>query len=332
MNSGDTPLLQQNWRPTAPIENLKKRARILQQIRAFFLERNMLEVDTPALSHAGLSEPNIESFQVTNTIDSLYLHTSPEFPMKRLLAAGSGSIYQIARVFRQGESGRNHNPEFTLLEWYRVGWSYRELMDEVADLVTTIIGEERLKHSPEWLSYCDAFNHYLSIEPLTASVDELAQTGKDQGIELYSDKNSDKMDRNGWLDLLFAEKIQPHLGRGQITFIYDYPSDQASLARLKPDDPNLAERFELFVEGMELGNGFGELTDAKEQRTRFNGDIKIREERRAHLPPIDERFLGALEYGLPECSGVAIGIDRLVMVVLGAGSIDEVISFPIEAS
>ena len=314
-----------DWQPTAPIENLKKRARILQQIRAFFLERAVLEVDTPALSRAGATEPNIESFQ---TAESLYLHTSPEFPMKRLLAAGSGSIYQIAKVFRQGESGRNHNPEFTLLEWYRVGWDYRELMDEIATLITSIMGDKRLKRPPEWLSYCEAFNRYLAIDPLKASVDELARCAKERGIDLYSAA----MEHSGWLDLLFAEKIQPHLGRGGITFIYDYPADQASLARLKPDNPNLAERFELFVEGIELGNGFGELTDATEQRERFENDLKIREERGADTPPVDENFLGALEQGLPECSGVAIGIDRLVMAVLDTESINEVISFPIGRS
>ena len=317
-----------DWQPTASIENLKNRARILQQIRAFFLERDVLEVDTPALSYAGLSEPNIESFQVIHSTDLLYLHTSPELPMKRLLAAGSGSIYQIARAFRQGESGRNHNPEFTLLEWYRVGWGYRELMDEIAQLVTTIIGTERLIKPPEWLSYGEAFNRYLAIDPLIASADELARCAEGQGIDLQADE----MDHSGWLDLLFAEKIQPHLGRGRITFIYDYPADQASLARLKAENPNLAERFELFVEGAELGNGFGELTDAKEQRLRFEHDLKIREKRGAHCPPIDEHFLAALEHGLPECSGVAIGIDRLVMAVLEAGAIDEVIAFPLERS
>ena len=314
-----------DWQPTAPIENLKKRARVLQKIRAFFLQRDVLEVDTPALSCAGLTEPNIESFQTT---ELLYLHTSPEFPMKRLLAAGSGSIYQIAKVFRQGESGRNHNPEFTLLEWYRVGWGYQELMNEVAELVTTVMGEGRLKHSPEWLSYCDAFGQYLSIDPLIASVGELAQCAEEQGIDLYAGE----MGRNEWLDLLFAEKIQPHLGQGRITFIYDYPAEQASLARLKHSNPNLAERFELFIEGMELGNGFGELTDAKEQRQRFKHDLDVREERGVVKPPLDEHFLAALEAGMPDSSGVAIGIERLLMVALAANSIDEVISFPMERS
>lgn len=317
-----------DWHPTATIENLKNRARILQQIRAFFLERSVLEVDTPALSYAAISEPNIESFQLTDSSDRLYLHTSPELPMKRLLAAGSGSIYQIAKVFRQGEAGRNHNPEFTLLEWYRVGWDYRALMDEIVALVTAIIGTERLSKPPEWLSYGDAFNRYLAIDPLIASADELARCAEGQGIDLHADE----MARGGWLDLLFAEKIQPHLGRGRISFIYDYPADQASLARLKPENPTLAERFELFVEGVELGNGFGELTDAKEQRARFEHDLKIREKRGAHLPPIDERFLAALEHGLPECSGVAIGLERLVMAVLEADAIDEVIAFPLERS
>lgn len=320
--------MSDEWQPTASIENLKKRARLLQQIRAFFLERSVLEVDTPTLSYAGLSEPNIESFQLTDSSNRLYLHTSPELPMKRLLAAGSGSIYQIARVFRQGESGRNHNPEFTLLEWYRVGWGYRELMDEIVQLLTTIIGTERLTKPAEWLSYEDAFERYLQIDPLSATADELARCAEGQGIDLHADE----MACNDWLDLLFAEKIQPQLGRGRISFIYDYPANQASLARLKPDNSNLAERFELFVDGVELGNGFGELTDAKEQRARFEHDLVVRERRGAHLAPLDERFLAALEHGLPECSGVAIGIDRLLMAVLEAGSIDEVIAFPLARS
>ncbi|MDH3355081.1 MAG: EF-P lysine aminoacylase EpmA [Chromatiales bacterium] len=315
-----------DWQPTAPIENLKKRARILQQIRAFFLQRDVLEVDTPTLSHAGLSEPNIESFQTT---EAFYLHTSPEFPMKRLLAAGSGSIYQIAKVFRQGESGRNHNPEFTLLEWYRVGWCYRELMDEIVELITIILGTEQLNQPPERLTYCDAFTHYLSIDPLTVSSDELARCAEEQGIMMNTPEG---MNREAWLDLLFAEKIQPNLGRGHITFIYDYPAEQASLARLKPDNSNLAERFELFVEGMELGNGFGELTDAKEQRQRFEHDLLVRGERNAPKPLLDENFLAALESGMPDASGVAIGIDRLVMAALGAGSIEAVIAFPMECS
>ncbi|MCW8826378.1 MAG: EF-P lysine aminoacylase GenX, partial [Gammaproteobacteria bacterium] len=223
-----------------------------------------------------------------------------------------------------------HNPEFTLLEWYREGWDYRALMDEIAELITTIIGDERLEQAPEWLSYCEAFLRYLAINPLTASTDELARCAVEQGIELYSE--GEGMERSGWLDLLFAEKIQPHLGRGRISFIYDYPAEQASLARLKPEDSSLAERFELFIEGVELGNGFGELTDGSEQRLRFEHDLDIRSARGAHLPPIDERFLAALEQGLPGCSGVAIGIDRLLMAVLDADSIDEVIAFPIERS
>lgn len=317
-----------DWQPTASIDNLKKRARILQQIRAFFLERDVLEVDTPALSHAGLTEPNIESFRVSNSVDPFYLHTSPEFPMKRLLAAGSGSIYQVAKVFRQGESGRNHNPEFTLLEWYREGWDYRQLMDEIVELLTDVLGENFLKKSPEWVSYCDAFEAHLSVDPLTATVDELARCAQLQGIDLCAEK----MTRGEWLDLLFAERIQPHLGQGRITFVYDYPAEQASLARIKQSNPDLAERFELFIEGIELGNGFGELTNASEQRLRFEHELQQRTERGMHLPLIDEHFLEALAAGLPECSGVAIGIERLLMIVVDASSIDEVISFPIARS
>lgn len=317
-----------DWQPTASIDNLKKRARILQQIRAFFLERDVLEVDTPALSHAGLTEPNIESFRINNSADSLYLHTSPEFPMKRLLAAGSGSIYQIAKVFRQGESGRNHNPEFTLLEWYREGWNYRQLMDEIVKLLTVVLGESFLKEPPEWLSYCDAFGLHLSLDPLTATVDELAHCAQLQGIDLCAEE----MTRDEWLDLLFAERIQPHLGRSRITFVYDYPAEQASLARIKEDNPNLAERFELFIEGIELGNGFGELTNASEQRLRFEHELQQRTERGMHLPLIDENFLNALTAGLPECAGVAIGVERLLMILIDASSIDEVIPFPIGRS
>ncbi len=313
-----------DWQPTAPIENLKARARILQQIRTFFLERGLLEVDTPALSQAGLTDPNIESFRTTGADVALYLHSSPEFPMKRLLAAGSGSIYQIAKVFRQGESGRHHNPEFTLLEWYRVGWNYRQIMDEIVELLTPILGERCLQAPPEWLSYGDAFALHLALDPLNASIDQLAQCAARQEIALHAGE----MSRGAWLDLLFGGIIQPQLGRGKITFIYDYPADQASLARIKPSDPGLAERFELFIDGIELGNGFGELTHADEQRTRFEHELQKRAARGMHLPQIDENLLDALEAGLPECAGVAIGIERLLMVVLRAASIDEVIAFP----
>jgi lysyl-tRNA synthetase class 2 len=313
------------------LANLKARAAILQQIRYFFIERGVLEVETPTLSAAALSSPAIDSFVTRYTGPghaagaNLYLHTSPEFPMKRLLAAGSGPIYQLGKVFRQGEAGRRHNPEFTLLEWYRPGFDHHALMDEVAALVAPILG---LREVAERLSYRDAFMRYATVDPFVATIDELRTTAHRLGIESFDAGE----ERDIWLDLILSHRIEPHLGTGGLCFLTDYPASQAALARLNPDNPAVAERFELYYRGVELANGFHELGDSIEQRQRFEAELAERAAQQRETPPMDELLLAALESGLPECAGVALGVDRLVMLTVGAASLDEVIAFSIERS
>ena len=318
-----------DWRPGAALGDLRERARILQRIRAFFAAREIWEVETPTLSTAALSSPAIDSFVTrytgpghANGVD-LYLHTSPEFPMKRLLAAGSGSIYQLCKVFRQGEAGRRHNPEFTLLEWYRPGLDHHALMDEVEALVATILV---LEGRAERLSYRDAFLQFAGIDPLAASIEELRATAQRLGIMGFDAGE----ERDGWLDLILSHSVEPNLGRDGLCFLTDYPASQAALARLNPANPAVAERFELYYRGVELANGFHELGDSAEQRKRFESELADRAAQGRETPPLDEWLLAALQSGLPECSGVALGVDRLVMLALGADSLEQVIAFGIE--
>lgn len=314
------------WGPSAHLDALRARAVLLARVRAFFAEAGVLEVDTPILSRAGASDPALNSFRArTGDGRLLYLHTSPEFPMKRLLAAGSGPIYQICKVFRDDERGRLHHPEFSLLEWYRPGWDEGRLMDEVAALVRLVL--ERPELPVERLSYRDLFRQRLNVDPWTASSDTLRARALEVGI---SGAESLELERDAWLDLLLSHSLEPQLGRARLTFVQDYPPSQAALARVRPGDPPVAERFELYLEGVELANGFCELIDAEEQRARFLADLAIRESRGQHCPPLDERLLAALEAGLPECAGVALGLDRLLMLAIGAHHIDEVLAFPLE--
>ena len=312
-----------DWQPTASIENLKLRAALLAKLRQFFAARGILEVDTPALSRAGATDRHIRSFRVEDGHGgALYLHTSPEFPMKRLLAAGSGDIWQLGKVFRGGEAGRTHNPEFTMLEWYRLGYDHHRLMAEVAELVSTLVPG---RGAPDYLSYREAFRRHAGLDPFTASGRDCRAVMERSGRHPPAES---ELDMDGWLDLLAGELVYPALGKGGLTFIYDYPASQAALARVRPGDPPLAERFEAFMDGMELANGFHELTDAVEQRRRFEADRTYRREQGLMDVPMDQRLLAALEHGLPGCAGVAVGFDRLVMIMAGARSIDEVMAFP----
>lgn len=319
------------WRPDAPLQNLKERARILQRIRAFFSEREVMEVETPMLSPAALTDPAIDSLGTRYVGPGhadglkLYLHTSPEFPMKRLLTAGSGPIYQLCKVFRQGEAGRRHNPEFTMLEWYRPGFDHHRLMDEVEALVTTIL---ELEGKAERLSYQQAFMRYAQIDPLNSSIAQL----RDAAVRLDCGGFDAGEDRDLWLDLILSHGVEPHLGRGGLCFLTDYPASQAALARLNPDNPAVAERFELYYKGIELANGFHELGDSGEQRQRFESELAERTAQGQEVCPMDEKLLAALEAGFPDCAGVALGVDRLVMLALGAESLDEVIAFTLERS
>ena len=323
-----------HWRPSADLSVLRLRAELLAQIRAFFAARGVLEVETPALSAAAITDPHLASF---NTCYSgpgsqhgrpLYLHTSPEFAMKRLLAAGSGCIYQIARVFRDGEAGSRHNPEFTLLEWYRVGFDHHRLMDEVAELVGMLLAGRLALAEPERLSYRQIFQHHLNLDPHRATVADLAACAETRNISIPTGMPPD--DPDPWLDLLLTHCVEPRLGSGRLTFVHDYPASQAALARLRPDDPPVGERFELYINGIELANGFHELGDTVEQRHRFAQENAAR--RAAGLPvmPVDEHLLAALEFGLPDCAGVALGFDRLVMLATRKTSLAEVLAFPLD--
>lgn len=315
-----------DWRPTASLENLKLRAGLLAQLRQFFATRNVLEVDTPALSRTGATDRHIQSFRVeADHGGGFYLHTSPEFPMKRLLAAGSGDIWQLAKVFRRGEAGRLHNPEFSLLEWYRLGFDHHRLMQEVAELVATLV--PRLRGAMQSLTYREAFQSHAHLDPFQASAGDcraaLTAAGRHPPAE-------GELDPEGWLDLVAAELVYPALGQGGLTFIYDYPASQAALARVRPGEPPLAERFEAFLDGVELANGFHELLDSAEQRRRFEQDRARRKAAGLRDVPLDERLIAALAEGMPECSGVALGFDRLVMIAAGARSLQDVLAFPVD--
>lgn len=312
------------WQPSATLETLRLRARILRTIRAFFAARDVLEVETPSLSLAGTTDPALTSLHTTvAALDASrsYLHTSPEFAMKRLIAAGSGDIYQICRVYRDGELGRWHEPEFTLLEWYRIGWDDHALMDEVGELCTKCLGPERIQASPLRLSYTEAFEKHLGVGA-ASDEDVLAAALASHGIEV-----PETIDRRSLLDLAMGTAIVPALPRDRLIYICDFPADQAALARLKDSNPQVAARFEVFINGIELANGFAELTDASEQRARFDAERMEQARAGREAPPIDEALLAALAHGLPECAGVAVGIDRLVAIAAGLDYIGAAISF-----
>jgi lysyl-tRNA synthetase class 2 len=315
------------WRPSANWSALQRRADLLARARSFFSERNVLEVETPILSAAGVTDPQIESLttRVRGRPGSLYLGTSPEFAMKRLVAAGSGDIYQICKVFRDGEIGRWHNPEFTMLEWYRVGFDDAALMAEVEALVRALLGPTRRLAAAERLTYAAALERHAGVDAHTASEAELAAAAVAHGIVCDA-----ALDRDARLDLLMGLVVGPHLGRACPTFLCDYPASQAALARLKPGQPRVAARFEFYLDGIELANGFHELGISAEQRARFLQDLSVRRDRGQPEPPIDEHLLSALSAGLPDCAGVALGVDRLAAVAIGAASLAEVIAFPID--
>ena len=314
-----------DWRPSASLDTLRLRARLLAQIRAFFHARDVWEVETPALSQAATPDPHIHSFALASPAGTrpYYLHTSPEFPMKRLLAAGSGSIYQICKVFRNGEAGRRHNPEFTLLEWYRSDFDHHALMHELDVLLRELVSEHLLLKSTQYFSYQQAMQRFVGLDPFTANVDGLQDCAQRHGLEVASLGD----DRDAWLDLLVSHVLEPALPRDCPVFIYDYPASQAALARVQDQ---VAERFELYINGMELANGFHELADHAEQRRRF--ELENQHRRQMGLPamPLDEPLLAALEQGLPDCAGVALGVDRLLMLIAGKMEIAAVLSFDSE--
>lgn len=320
-----------DWEPAAPLSALALRAQLLVRLRDFFAQRQVLEVETPILSSAAATDPQLESFATRYTGPGaaqgqrLYLHTSPEFFMKRLLAAGSGPIYQICKVFRNGEAGRLHNPEFTLLEWYRPGFDHHRLMDEVEALVRYALAPWCALGAGERLTYREAFLRHAGLDPHAADRSRLAACAA--AHDLHPPEATLSVD--AWRDLLLTHLVEPQLGQNGPTFLYDYPASQAALARIRPDTPALAERFELYIEGVELANGYHELGDANAQRARFKADSTARRAAGQDEAPIDERLLAALAHGLPDCAGVALGVDRLLMLASGARSLEEVLAFPI---
>jgi elongation factor P--(R)-beta-lysine ligase len=329
---------REDWRPAASRERLIARAALLQRTREFFAARSVLEVDTPVVVNAPVSDVHIHSSCVrlvaepaaagTAPAERYFLHTSPEYAMKRLLAAGSGDIYQICHVVRGNERGRLHNAEFTLIEWYRIGFSLAELMDEADTLVRVLLGPTAPPKS-ERVSYREAFLRELALDPFTASETALAQAAEPLGLRAAATGGAaGRMSRDEWLELLMGGVVGPRLGHDALTFVHGYPATQAALARLDPADPRSAQRFELYCAGIELANGFHELSQPAEQRARFEHDNMRRKQLGLPVFPLDERLLAALEAGLPDCAGVALGFDRVAMLALGATHIDEVLPFP----
>lgn len=315
------------WLPSASAATLCARAALLRVIREFFHARGVMEVDTPALSRHGTVDRHIDSFEVSGPDGVRWLHTSPEFAMKRLLAAGSGPIYQLCHVFRAEPAAALHNPEFMMLEWYRPGWTHLQLMDEVADLVRQAMaamagGSGASSQRIERHTYCEAFLRHARLDPMSAPIGDLRSGLAALGIEVAPDLPAeDAEDRDFWLDLWMGAVVGPRLGAEAPCFVHDFPASQCALSIVRHDDPPVAERFELLWRGVELANGFHELTDPVEQRRRFEADAEWRRQHGKPTPLMDANLLAALEVGMPDGAGVALGVDRLLMLLLGAGSL-----------
>lgn len=325
--------MMHDWQPSATLDVLRLRAHLLARIRHFFVVRGLLEVETPALSAAASPAPQLASCALdyrgpyAPADGRLYLHTSPEYPMKRLLAAGSGSIFQLCRVFRDGESGARHNPEFTLLEWYRVGFDLDRLIDEIERLLHSVLAGIRELPAAVQYTYGELFRCFAGVDGLTADAASLRACLERHGHRPPDGMTDAENSLDAWRDLVLTHVIEPQL-RG-LVFVRDYPASQAALARVIDTTPAVAARFECYLDGVELANGFHELADADEQRRRFAAEN--RERAAAGLPsmPLDERLLAALSAGLPDCSGVALGFDRLVMCAIGTERIEDVLAFGI---
>ncbi len=315
-----------SWQPTASLVALRRRAELLTQVRQFFALRQVLEVETPMLSMAAVSDPQLHPFETRFEPDGggagriLYLHTSPEYPMKRLLAAGSGPVWQLCRVFRNGEQGRRHNPEFSMLEWYQPGMNHHQLMDQVEALTHSVLGHAGARR----VRYADLFKEYFAgLDIHQCATTELAELG------CLHTGFTGELSRDAWLDLLFSHVIEPDLLAP--TFVYAWPASQAALAQVVDGDDRVpvAARFEYFIQGMELANGYLELTDADEQTRRFAADQQQRIALGKAALPVDQYLVDALSAGLPESAGVALGFDRLLMLAMGASHINEVLAFPL---
>ena len=323
-----------NWLPSASLAQLSARATMLKTIRDFFNNLHVLEVETPSLSQAAVTDVHLQCFKTQfvgrNISDKplvnggvpLYLQTSPEFQMKRLLAAGSGSIYQISKVYRNEESGRFHNPEFSLLEWYKVGFDHHQLMDEMSVLLMSILNCD----TPSRCSYQDAFITILNVDPLIASIEELKLAGAHLQLGDVLDNETDK---DTILQLLFCIAIESKIGQDEPCFVYDFPASQAALARINTKDDRVADRFEVYYKSVELANGFHELNNSKEQLKRFQADNQLRQKMGLAEMPIDQKFVACLDH-LPDCAGVALGLDRLLMLATNQKHINDVLSFSVD--
>ncbi|MDB4260170.1 EF-P lysine aminoacylase EpmA [Porticoccaceae bacterium] len=307
------------WQPGANMTALRQRSRVLSELREFFQQRQIMEVDLPLLSRATVTDLNIDSIEARNDEVGAYLQTSPEYFMKRLLASGSGDIYSLGKAFRDAESGRRHNPEFTLLEWYRCGWDEHQLMDEVVELIATLVPEIAVRRC----SYAELFIQHLQVDPHLIDLANLQNLAVAASSESWADET-----RANCLDLLFSVLIEPQLDDG-LVLVYDYPACQAALAKCAEDSQGrqVSRRFEGFLNRVELANGYCELTDVAEQESRFTKDQRLRKLSGKAAVAADQRLLAAMESGLPECAGVAMGVDRLLMQLQGADSIDQVMAF-----
>lgn len=308
---------ESHWQPAAEPAVLRRRAQLYQDIRAFFASRDVLEVDTPLLSSAMNPDPAITSFQVQTTSSPLFLQTSPEFAMKRLLAAGTGSIWQMAKVFRAGEFGRKHNPEFTMLEWYRVGFDEHQLMAEVVALLEHVSQRSLLVSK---ISYRDAFMEYAQFDPQQIPLAELQRLTRARF-------QWDEPQREAMLDLWLSEVVEPGFQPDHITLLTDWPKSMAALAEIAPDS-QLARRFEVYWQGVELANGYFELSDARQQQDRLEAQQALRARSRQTVAPLDAYLQAAMAAGLPQCAGVALGVDRLLMLLCGCTDVRQVIAFP----
>ncbi len=312
-----------NWQSGSSLEGLKQRAELLAALRDFFRQRAVMEVDVPLLGRSSVTDINIESISAVVSGNSGYLQTSPEYFLKRLLASGAGDIYCLGKAFRDGESGGRHNPEFTLLEWYRLGWDEHQLMDELAELIQPLFVAQDKPMATVKMTYAEAFTSVLGLDPQDTALVNLQELAVVYGSASWADES-----RSNCLDLLFSLCVEPQLPAG-LVFIYDYPACQSALAQIHSNDKGqlVSRRFEAFINGMELANGYFELTDAVEQARRFASDVQQRAQAGQSEVPVDKHLLDALEAGMPACAGVALGVDRLLMQLQSAGSIAEIMPF-----
>ncbi len=322
-----------DFKPTATVETLKRRAEVVRTLRRFFDERKFFEVETPILSHDIVVDRYLHPVAVAKKAltgaandrdEKLWMQTSPEFGMKRIVAAGAVAIYQIGKCFRRSESGPRHNPEFTMLEWYRIGDDMHSAMGLLGELVEKVLS----KPKTQFVSYRDVFKQHANVDPFTCAVQDLRAVATEANVEL--EMPADEQHRDDWLNLILSTLVEPHLGVGRPLIVYDWPASQAALAIVREGDPPMAERFELYVEGIELANGYHELLDAEElsRRNSINNQKRVKDG--APLLPEESRLLDAMRGEMPEYSGVALGVDRLVMLATGASTINEVLTFPID--